>query len=213
MPRPATPFDGPRSGYRGRQHRLTAPVRDTAAGNTFCQPPFRMPQQATPFDGRRSGYRGRRPWWPAPVRDTAAGITFCQPLFRMPQPTTSFDGLRSGYRGRQHCLLAAVHHPAPPAARHKKPGRLLKEGPGPEIDVLYLCHDVVAGVDVDDFACDAACKIAEQECDGVSDFELVDVPAEWCAFFYFFQDGLELAHSRGAECTDRAGGYRIDAES
>src|SRR5699024_11377080 len=94
------------------------------------------------------------------VRSSPCGI---------PPPATPCDGPRAGYRGRQHCLPASVHHPAPPAARHKKPGRLLKAGPGPEIDVLYLCHDMVAGVDVDDFACDAACTLAEPECDGVSD--------------------------------------------
>ena len=68
-------FDGLRSGYRGRQHHLMAPVQDTAAGNTVCRPPFGIPRPATPFDGPRSGCRGRQHCLMVSVRDTAAGNT------------------------------------------------------------------------------------------------------------------------------------------
>ena len=41
-------FDGLRSGYRGRQHHLMAPVQDTAAGNTVCRPPYTTPLRPPP---------------------------------------------------------------------------------------------------------------------------------------------------------------------
>lgn len=54
-----------------------------------------------------------------------------------------------------------------------------KDGQSPVFHIYpILCHHMIAGIHVNNFACDSAGQIAQQECDCVAHFKLVDVPLQ-----------------------------------
>ena len=77
---------------------------------------------------------------------------------------------------------------------------------------ILEAHDVVAAVDVDDFAGDGAGEVAGEEEGCAADFELVDVAVEGGALGVGAHHVAEVADAAGGEGFDGSGGDGVDAD-
>src|SRR5260370_31681859 len=77
--------------------------------------------------------------------------------------------------------------------------------------VLLESHDVVAAIDVDDFAGDAARSIRGQEDPGATDFFDLHAAAQGSALLVFPEHLSEACNAAGSKGFDGAGGDRIDS--
>jgi len=72
--------------------------------------------------------------------------------------------------------------------------------------------DVIAGVDMRDFAGHAARQVGQEKYGGLADVVQADVAAQRGVVFIPLQNVAEIADAGGGECLDRAGGNRVDAD-